>query len=258
MENTPVLHSLLSLLPPTILTFNSSSCRPLFHSELVHLGRKVSVPATLNSQSVDRRNWSHLGMDPVHASNWVVIQKNLHLRPLSFTSSANIRSRRGLGRVECSGVCKFCFGSEDGEVCWLFGCGGGYYRIRWDDDEILLTKINKVVFIFVIHILFLLYLVIYQSQFRMLEFTSLRIGSPQLSLTPRTSYENISRQQSHLLIHCRIVTTEMTTTMTAWVITALLTCSFPLRDGSAASSRMEEYLSSSDLILSPPPYPIIT
>lgn len=40
-----------------------------FAQKLVELGGKVSVPTTLNSQSVDRRRWETLGVDPKLATN---------------------------------------------------------------------------------------------------------------------------------------------------------------------------------------------
>lgn len=40
-----------------------------FAQRLVEMGGKVSVPTTLNSQSVDRRRWQELGVDPELAKN---------------------------------------------------------------------------------------------------------------------------------------------------------------------------------------------
>jgi hypothetical protein len=40
-----------------------------FVQKLVQLGGKVSVPTTLNSQSVDRRRWQQLGVDKTYATN---------------------------------------------------------------------------------------------------------------------------------------------------------------------------------------------
>eukprot|EP00804_Cyclotella_cryptica_P027084 CCRYP_013618-RA/>CCRYP_013618-RA protein AED:0.15 eAED:0.15 QI:404/1/1/1/1/1/2/2466/610 len=40
-----------------------------FVQKLVQLGGKVAVPTTLNSQSVDRRRWKQLGVDPTYARN---------------------------------------------------------------------------------------------------------------------------------------------------------------------------------------------
>lgn len=40
-----------------------------FVEELVRLGGKVEVPTSLNSQSVDRRRWKHLGVNPDFAAN---------------------------------------------------------------------------------------------------------------------------------------------------------------------------------------------
>jgi glycerophosphoryl diester phosphodiesterase len=40
-----------------------------FVQKLVQLGGQVSVPTTLNSQSVDRRRWQKLGVDKTYATN---------------------------------------------------------------------------------------------------------------------------------------------------------------------------------------------